>query len=432
MQRALNYDLTPALSVPLRFFLSALIFALLASLLLLWAGPQALSSRWTPAVLAMTHLWLLGCFTLTIIGALFQLFPVVGGHSLPGGNLYANTILACISAGALLLALAFLSGTRQLFPVAAVTAGGGLTLFLLGCLHALASPRPPLPEGAKPMFRTLALALCFLSFALLSGVVNAMLRSGSLATHQWLSSIAWLAPGALTDAHAVLGLLGWIAMMIMAVAPQVIPMFQATEPYPYRSEWRLPILFALVLLSWLLCALLPAFSWIRQTAVAAILLACLAFALLTLKTLKTRKRAEPDGTTGFWQAAMAFLILACFSWMAADTPLLAGVLLAGAAFSAINGMLYQIVPFLIWLHAHHQAKQRRPIMPKMRDIIPLRQARRQCGLHIAALALLAGATLYPAYLARPAALAMLASVLWLCANLWRALRIYRAALQSLQ
>lgn len=432
MQRALNYDLTPRLSVPLRFFLTALLFALLSCLLLLWAGAPALSSRWTPALLAMTHLWLLGCATLTIIGALFQLLPVVGGRALPKGNLYANSILACVSGAALLLPLAFLSGIRPLFPLAASLATAGLIIFLLGCLRLFTRSDKPLAEGAKPMYRALSMALCFLALVLFSGVINAMLRSGSIYAHQWISS-TWLTPLQLTDTHATVGLMGWIVLMVIAVAPQVIPIFQVTEAYPSKIEQRLSSLFAVALLSWLLSVLLALPSWTQQATEAASVLTCLAFALFSLKTLKTRKRPEHDATTGFWYVAMLCLLLSCLAWIlgGTHTQLLSGMLLAGFAFSAINGMLYQILPFLIWLHAHRHANKQRPVMPKMRNIIPLRSARLQCGLHSAALILLAGATIQPGYLTRPAALLMLVSVLWLCANLWHALRIYDRALKSL-
>ncbi|MGB6154721.1 MAG: hypothetical protein WBF60_02310, partial [Castellaniella sp.] len=60
MQRALDFDKTPALSVPLPFFLNLPAFGILAGLLAIWAGPAVFTSRWSPAALALTHLWTLG------------------------------------------------------------------------------------------------------------------------------------------------------------------------------------------------------------------------------------------------------------------------------------------------------------------------------------------------------------------------------------
>ena len=47
MQRALDFDKTPALSVPLPLLLNVPAFALLAGIVATWAGPQAFASRWS-------------------------------------------------------------------------------------------------------------------------------------------------------------------------------------------------------------------------------------------------------------------------------------------------------------------------------------------------------------------------------------------------
>ena len=76
MQRALDFDKTPALGVPLPFFLNVPLFALLAGLLATWAGPQAFASRWNGAALALTHLWTLGILGSAMLGALIQILAV--------------------------------------------------------------------------------------------------------------------------------------------------------------------------------------------------------------------------------------------------------------------------------------------------------------------------------------------------------------------
>ncbi|HUH39751.1 MAG TPA: hypothetical protein VL024_02660, partial [Castellaniella sp.] len=76
MQRALAFDNTPALRVPLPFFLNVPIFALLAGVLVLWAGPQAFASHWGAATLALTHLFTLGILGSAMLGALMQILPV--------------------------------------------------------------------------------------------------------------------------------------------------------------------------------------------------------------------------------------------------------------------------------------------------------------------------------------------------------------------
>ncbi|OYV75737.1 MAG: hypothetical protein B7Z66_11620 [Chromatiales bacterium 21-64-14] len=86
----LSLDDAPSLSVPLRFLLSAPPFGVAAALLLIWFGPQALASRWSPATLAAAHLMTLGYLTMVMAGAVLQLLPVLAGTRIP----YARTVSA--------------------------------------------------------------------------------------------------------------------------------------------------------------------------------------------------------------------------------------------------------------------------------------------------------------------------------------------------
>ena len=65
----LAYEDTPPLSAPLRFFLTAPVFGLIAGLVLLFDG-QLLASRWTPGALAVVHLFAAGFMLHVMLGAL--------------------------------------------------------------------------------------------------------------------------------------------------------------------------------------------------------------------------------------------------------------------------------------------------------------------------------------------------------------------------
>ena len=96
--------------------------------------------------------------------------------------------------------------------------------------------------------------------------------------------------------------------------------------------------------------------------------------------------------------------------------------IVGFLYSAISGMLYKIVPFLVWHHLQAKAAPGQRA-PGVKHIIPDRRARRQFWLHAAALVLLLAACWFPAQLARAAGLALLASSLSLGWNLTNAARI---------
>ena len=108
----LSLKQTPPLSAPLRFFLTAPLFAFLAALLLLFSGPTALASRWSPALLAITHLLTLGFITMSMMAALLQMLPVLAGTPAKQPRLVAWLVHVPLSVGTLLLASGLAAGWK--------------------------------------------------------------------------------------------------------------------------------------------------------------------------------------------------------------------------------------------------------------------------------------------------------------------------------
>lgn len=229
-------------------------------------------------------------------------------------------------------------------------------------------------------------------------------------------------------AHAVLGLLGWVLLLVVSVAYQVVPMFQITPPYPPRlARWFAPVLFALLVIL-ALAPLLPqaaasAVALIAQVGLAA---GILAFALVTLRLQSRRRRKLPDVSLDFWRLGMASLIASVAAWMLARLspawadsdayPLLLGVLfIGGFAVSVVSGMLYKIVPFLAWFHLQAQLQARAGSIPNMKEMIAQRWMRWHFRLHLLACALLGCATISPGLFAMPGGIAtgLSAMLLWL-------------------
>jgi hypothetical protein len=231
-------------------------------------------------------------------------------------------------------------------------------------------------------------------------------------------------------AHIAFGLLGWVLLLVIGVAYQVVPMFQITPPYPPRlSRWLASVLFALLLLH----AAAPLLSTASgQFVDAGLAGAILLFALTTLRLQARRRRKLPDVTLGFWRLGMASLVACVVVWLVAQAwpawansppyPLLLGVLfIGGFAVSVVNGMLYKIVPFLAWFHLQAQLQARAGSIPTMKEMIAVRWMRAQFRLHLAACALLVAAALWPRLLvAAGGVLALSALLLWV--NLLSAMR----------
>ncbi|MFC0132634.1 hypothetical protein CR105_17055 [Massilia eurypsychrophila] len=391
MQRSLAYALSPAPGLPLRFLLAAPWFGVLAALLLFGAGEHAFVSRWSAPALGATHLLTVGYLGMAMAGSILQLIPVVTGSVLTLSRAAATLSWCGLALGALLLAAALAANLAFLFLPAALCAAGAFAILIAAIAKTLARRAPP---PAMPMVRGMRLAVAGLVVTLALGVTLALAFGGMLAVPVPM----------LADLHAAWGLLGWVGMLVVGVAFQVIPMFQSSRMYPAPvTRWA----------PWLLAALLAAWSaaviagGVGASLAAALLCAALfAFAALSAQLLATRKRKQADATTLYWRLALGSLAGSTLLHLLAPQPqaaLATGILfIGGFAIGAVNGMLYKIVPFLLWYHLQQDPRAKKGEVPPIRLILPDALARRQFWWHAAALAALLGASLLPAWLGRPA------------------------------
>lgn len=424
MHPNLSFEQAPPVSVPFRFFLTAPLFGVLAGLLLAWQGQDAMVSRWSSGALALTHLLSVGFMLQAMCGALLQFVPVATGGNVWRPRLVANFVHPLILAGALALVTAFVTATPRLFQIAAPLFVAGLTLFIAAV--GVAVLRTP----ARGMtIHVLRLALFGLAVTLALGLLLT-----SVLGWQARLPAAWSLP-TLVSVHVAWGLGGWALLLVMGVSYLVVPMFQLTPAYPPRASRLLPLGVFIALVLWSLQLLIGvALPWpvLDVVAVLGLLLAAV-FAGMTLWLQKRRRRRVTDTTFAFWRGAMLALLALFVSWLVLLTfpdlgghpraALWLGVLaLPGVFVSVINGMLYKIVPFLIWLHLQNLGNLK-TLPPNMKQMISDRAMRGQLRLHFGALALLLAAVLWPP-MANVAGVAMAASFLWLEWNLIGALRLY--------
>lgn len=421
MQRTLNYGAMPSIWVPLPFLLTAPCFVLVAALLLAWHGEAALISRWTPVTLAMTHLLTLGFLTMTIVGALFQILPVVAGTAITLARPVAALSWGGLVGGTVVLASALGFGLSAGFYVAAASMLGLAGLVVLTAVGAAISHR--IVPAAQPLVAGVRLATC--------GLAVTMGLGGALA--MYLAGLGTLDVLLFTDIHAFWGLVGWIVALTAAVSFQVIPMFQGTPAYPRALEQGMPALLFALLLAWSAAVLLkvPSLQLAAEIGVGALLAK---YVVTTLLFFHRRKRKADIGTC-YWSLAMACLALAILvhflPFERGQRTLLTGVLvIAGFGMSAVNGMLYKIVPFLVWYHLQCDARPGRERVPGVKSIVEEARALRQLRWHVVALGLLLASPLAPSILARPAGLFTMLATFLLIRDLGRALRLFLRLRQS--
>jgi hypothetical protein len=407
--QALSFEQAPPLAVPLRFFLTAPLFGIAAGLLLAWGHAEIFASRWTSSALATVHLTTVGFMLQVMTGALFQFMPAAAGANLPWPRTAARLIHPALGLGGVSLVAGFLFGAP--LALAAGALGLGLGMAALVGLGLAALARSSALGSTVPALRV---ALVGLGAALLAGAAMALLRGGYLPV-----SAAVLSPR-----HVGWALGGWGLGLMAAVAWQVVPMFQLTPPYRPALTRAYTWSLAAVLAAGALPVFGPAALLYGLAALAA------AFAVYTLVLQHQRRRARTDPTFRFWQFAMAALLAAVPAALAgvelAEESLvqLAGVLLLAGVFPAVMaGMLYKIVPFVIWLQLKNQVR-RAPQMPR---IIPEAIQARHLQIHLAALLMLLPAPWLPA-VAVPGGLLLAASNVWLLRALVGAVRCYRGSL----
>lgn len=420
MNPNLTFEQAPAISVPFRFFLTAPLFGVSAGLALAWLGPAALESRWTPGALALTHLLTMGYMLQAMCGALLQFVPVSTGANIWRPGLVADVAHPLLALAALLLVLAFILGWPALFKVAGPMFAAALGGYLL--VVAVALWRTQARGRSLQMLR---LAIFGLLVTLILGTVLAVALG-------WQTGWPLLV---VANVHAAWGLGGWALILLVGVSYLALPMFQLTPPYPDWLTRLLPPGMLLLLCLWSLQLLAwdnAAQSWQSGVALAGLLLSAL-YALVTFRLQARRRRRLVDATFLFWRGAMLSLLALAVSWAALAmlpgvaehprVPLWMGVLaIAGVFITAINGMLYKIVPFLNWLHLQKLGGLTvQP--PNIRQMIPEPAMQGQLKVHFSALILLLAAVLWPS-LARLAGLLFAASCLWLEWNLVGAVRRY--------
>jgi hypothetical protein len=405
----LSLKQAPPFSVPARFFITAPIFGAIAALILLFTGADLWDSRWTPGMLAITHCLVLGFFGSIMIGAMQQLLPVVASTVIQRPRFVATLIHFQWLPGVALLVYAFMRPSPALFGLSVIFLSGAILSFVSIILYSLHQS-----ESRSESVPGIKIAVASLFITLVMGITLAL---------GYTNIIPLLRPS-LTNLHLSWGLVGWIAVLIMSFAIQLVPMFQITNSYPlWVRRYVTPVILILLLLKIPLAW--PGLSalWAHiDLALDVLIAACLfSFAVVTLKLQKQARRKIRDSHKDFWRLGMVNLmavsllsIISVFSNKPLFEIMTVTVFLFGFTMAIVTGMLLRIIAFLIWLHLSaandalgtdaNQAFQ----VPKMKAVISSKASDTILILLIVAELSLISAVIYPAHFTT------LAALLWFC------------------
>ncbi len=425
----LSLEQAPGIAIPLRFFLTAPLFAIIASLVLLYNGPEILQNRWLPQTLAFTHLITLGFVTMVMMGALLQLLPVLAGANIPAASILSPIIHVLYSFGICLLTVGLGTSSQQLIQFSMFTLLPGLFIYLSAVSYALFNA-----QSKHASVQSMRIAIASLWVAVTLGF---MLASG----HGW-NSIPLLRQ--FTSLHIAWATVGWISMMMISVAYQVIPMFQVTHEYPkILSRYLSPlILLSLIILSFIkyfYTDLAGIAEWLYLGVIYIICFLLAIFVIITIRLQLQRKKRLADTTLYFWFTGLISLFASLILFFYAEVTqqdlsiLIAVIFFSGFIISIINGMLYKIVPFLVWLHLHKQLSlsgKGLANIPTMNEVISSKKTHRQYYLHLFAISLTILSIFTPNIFFYPAAIVWLInwSLLWI--HLFQAILLYGSCLES--
>ncbi len=420
---SLYTDQAPPISVPFRFFAVAPLFLVIAAAALAFSATNPFLDPHTPALLAATHCVVLGFMAIVMVGALHQILPVVIGNPMPAPPVTAWVIFLALTLGALLLPAGFLLGNPMLLNLAWPILAFAFLAFIAAVLISL------LYAPAHNATRTaILLAILSLAGAICLGVMMA---------HGYANGVQLPYPK-LAAAHISLALGGWVMLLTVGVSYQVVPMFQLTPAYPkWLSAILAPAIFLVLLLNAQSALIEPEPRRIGAAAQVMFWLLAGCFAVVTLSLQNKRRRRVADATLSFFRLGMIALLCAAALALAAPflptsdhvDMLVVVVFLAGFAMSLILGMLYKIVPFLVWFHLFRGGMKTG--VPNMKEIVPEPWMWRHLWLHRGTLL----AALFAPWWQTPArlvALGLLLQGLLLGYALFTAVVIYRRTLAHLK
>ena len=374
----LSLDQAPPLVIPLSFFCTAPLFLALAGGILLFNGSAVLTQPLAPS-------------TMVMMGALYQMTPVVAVAPVPGIRA-AHLVHFMMTAGGLGLGVWSLG---VLPPTAALHSfwqlGAAVTLFAIPVGMALLRSKAGTPTVAG-----MRLAVASLLVVMGLGVWMAQgWGGGSFASDR----------SYLIQVHLTVALLGWVGGLITAVGWQVLPMFYMTPEFPKHQSWGVFALSLTGIAGVLTVALFTSMGYLEGagSTLAALAALPLAFAvwiwhpLLVLSALGKRRRKRVDASVHFWRASMVLGPVVAVSAGLALTvngptfgprlDLLFGWLaILGWAGLVVHGMLTRIGPFLIWFHRFSPHIGKIPV-PAMKRMIPEKWIHLGLRLHLLTLAL---------------------------------------------
>ena len=351
----LSVDQAPPIAAPLRFYATAPLFAIIAGILIFFSDSSILMSRYSTDSIVITHALTIGFLGFVMLGSLTQMLPVLAGVQIPKVGFVSKFSYILLVIGTVCMILG-LSWESQFFEILAIIGLGSGFMMMISVIS-LAIFKV---KNFNPTVKAMSTSLIFAFFTVMLGLFLLLTYvDNDLAEYRNM----------VANIHSVWGVFGFAGILVIGVTFQVLPMFYVAPRFKQFCKKKVVLLISTGLVIWLITsAFFESFSIIGKSWIAVFFWA---FATTVWLKLGDRRRPVTDVTVWYWRSASIFLTLGAFLWIfdeyfKHEYVVMVAILLGGGfILSIMMGMLYKIVPFLVWFHLNAMGYMTIPTMNEM-------------------------------------------------------------------
>jgi MFS family permease len=412
-QGGLSLEQAPPISVVLKFFVTGAIFGTILGLFLLASSLDIILSTSYAFNLTLIHFLALGVMASFMLGAMFQMLPVLAGVVIKMPTKKAMVAHILLTIGILSQITGFYTSIPIIYLITAILLGGGLLHAVTLMLKELIKVKDHSSSSKGMIF-----ALSSFFIVIIFGITMLLSLGGYIDSFYFAQ---------IREVHYSFGLYGWIYLLIVSISFQVIEMFYVTPKYPnIISKYLTPFIFILLIIKTILLFMIIDNSLIDI----AISTLFIIYAGVTIHRLYKRRRPTSDATVWFWRFGLGLSILSFtlilldnIFYLDMDFNYISYIAFIGFGLSIVFAMVYKIVPFLVWFHLSNQGYMEAPMM---HDVIHPKKAKIHFWIHFAVVFLwIINVVLYNDIVGLIANILLTISFGWLLYHLIEAIKKYR-------
>ncbi|TKK68808.1 cytochrome C oxidase subunit I [Ilyomonas limi] len=351
--------------VVIPFYVYAAISFLVATILLFFSGEDFTQHYFQPHILAVTHTMALGWGTMIILGASYQLVPVLIEAELFSNVLaYASFILAGTGIPLLIYSLYFFQFTWTALA-GAICINAAILAYVINLAVSISKSKT---ENVHATFAFTASLWLFITT-----LIGLLLVCNFQHTILPEASVHYL------SLHAHIGIVGWFLLLIIGVGSRLIPMFLISKYDTPKRLWLIYYLLNISLLTFIIFFFSVTQSIYYLIPLIVLLAALVLFIIFCRKAYQQRIRKKVDEQMKLSLLSVIMVLLPVFILLVLIVLLFFTVvnvqlvmvygftIFFGWITAIIFGMTFKTLPFIVWNKIYH-AKAGNTKTPNPKDL----------------------------------------------------------------